>query len=390
MDNVGELGRQEFILDLEQRYDNVLQGRKSCRLFRVLPDTPLDGVDFTHNDYLGLSRHPEVICAAQRAAETFGVGGQASRLLGGNATLTRELELLIAASKSENGVCLVFPSGFQLNSTVVATLLDSKLLGNPPQVFCDRLVHASLHAGIKRAGCRQHRFRHNDMGHFEELLKKKAEPGQPCFVFVESIYGMDGDRAPLQELYRLKQRYGFFLYVDEAHATGVAGRDGYGLAEQAEDKADLVMGTFSKGLGASGGYCVSSRIVHRFLVNFAPGFVYSTAPSPVMVAAVIAGWRLLPSLASERQSLNVRSTRLRHDLGQLGYDTGNSDTHIVPILIGEAEKALQLKQQLAEANVHVACIRPPTVPQGTARLRISLSTTHTLDQLKSLLDGLCK
>lgn len=371
-------------MNLEQRYDSRLEERKASGLFRELPDAPIAGVDFTHNDYLGLSQHPRLVEAAISAANEFGLGGQASRLLGARAEMARQLETDIAAAKSENGQALVYSTGFQLNASVISTLLKPDLLGAKPNVFADRLIHASLHTGIRMAGARQSRFKHNDLDHLERLLEKKAEPGSPNFVFVESIYGMDGDRVDLDRLYRLKAKHDFFLYVDEAHSIGVEGPQGYGLARQTAEQADVVIGTFSKALGAAGGFVVASETIKNLLVNFCNGLIYSTAPSPVVLAAVAEAWRLLPELSGEREKLNQLGNFLRHQLTEHGWDFGESESHIVPILIGAPERAMNLKSRLAAAGLNVACIRPPTVPTGTSRLRVSLSVRHTQDQVAQI------
>lgn len=375
-------------MDLEQQYDSRLQERKASGLFRELPDGQVSGIDFTNNDYLGLSRHPEVVSRVAAAVAEFGLGGQASRLLGAQADAARELERTIASDKSDSGEALVYSTGFQLNASVISTLLNPDLLGAKPQVFSDRLIHASIHAGIQLAGARQHRFVHNDLEHLESLLKRKSDRNSPRFVFVESIYGMDGDRAPLDDLYRLKARHDFFLYVDEAHALGVEGPDGFGLAKHSKDQADLVIGTFSKAIGAAGGYLVGSRTIKELLVNFSGGFIYSTAPSPAVLAGVQVAWELLPKLGAEREKLKQSASFLRQQLDENDLSYGDSDSHIVPVIFGDADQVMQLKQKLARAGMHVACIRPPTVPEGTSRIRVSLNVNHTPDQICRLVEAI--
>lgn len=375
-------------MDLEQQYDSRLQERKASGLFRELPEAQISGVDFTNNDYLGLSKHPEVVSRVSEAVREFGLGGQASRLLGAQAEVARNLEQAIARSKSDDGDALIYSTGYQLNSSVISTLLNPELLGAKPVVFTDRLIHASIHSGIRLAGARQNRFVHNDLDHLESLLESKANLDAPRFVFVESIYGMDGDRAPLDELYRLKAKYDFFLYVDEAHALGVEGRDGYGLARHSAEGADMVIGTFSKAIGAAGGYLIASRTIKELLVNFSGGLIYSTAPSPAVLAGVHAAWSLLPSLTKERETLGQLANFFRKQLESHGLSFGDSDSHIIPVLIGDANQAMQLKDKLAGLGLHVACIRPPTVPAGTSRLRVSLNVNHTEEQLSRLVKAI--
>ncbi len=379
-------------MNFQQQYDKVLNERKAQDLYRDLPSGHSWTSDFTHNDYLGLSTHPQLITAAQNAAETFGVGGRASRLLGAESTLLCDLESLIAKTKSDNGQALVLPSGFQTNLSVVSTILNPDLLGQKPLVFSDRSIHASLHAGIRLAGARQHRFQHNDLDHLERLLQKHEESKSPRFVIVESLYSMDGDQAPLAELYQLKARYGFALYVDEAHAVGVLGPDGYGLARQNDTAADIVVGTFSKAIGATGGFVVCPPSIRNMLVNFASGFVYSTAASPVSAAAALAAWKLLPELESSREHLRQLSQVLTQGLVgtrfENPHDTSEANSHIVSIPVGDPQPALELQNRLRDAGINVACIRPPTVAAGTARLRASLSTRHSIEEVNQLVTHL--
>lgn len=375
-------------MDLEQQYDSRLQERKASGLFRELPESQISGVDFTNNDYLGLSRHPDVVSRVSEAVHEFGLGGQASRLLGAQADAARQLERSIAATKSDDGKALLYSTGFQLNASVISTLLNPDLVGAKPLVFSDRLIHASIHTGIQLAGARQNRFAHNDLDHLESLLKRRTETDSPRFVFVESIYGMDGDRAPLDELYRLKAKYNFFLYVDEAHSIGVEGADGYGLANQSSEQADLVIGTFSKALGAAGGFLIGSQTIKELLVNFSSGLIYSTAPPPPVLAGVQAAWDLLPTLQEERAKLRRLAEFFRHELNRHNLSFGESDSHIVPVIVGVAKEVMDLKGKLAQLGLHVACIRPPTVPAGTSRLRISFNVNHTQDQISRLVEAI--
>ena len=390
-------------MNFQQQYGKALADRKAQSLLRTLPCHQSWSLDFTHNDYLGLSTHPQVVAAAKTAAEKFGVGGRASRLLGAEATLLCELESLIGQTKTNNGSALVLPSGFQTNLAVASTLLNPDLLSQQPLVFTDRSIHASLHAGIRLAGARQHRFQHNDLDHLERLLQKYADRDAARFVIVESLYSMDGDRAPLDDLYELKSRFGFCLYVDEAHAVGVCGKEGYGLAEQSDAAADVVVGTFSKAIGATGGFVACSNEIRELLVNFAGGFIYSTAASPVSAAAALTAWRLLPDLESERQRLRELARSLVNGLSKTRFanlanpanpanaanrSASESISHIVSIPVGEPQAAVELQQHLQSVGINVACIRPPTVAAGTARLRASLSARHTQEDVDRLVSQL--
>lgn len=330
-------------------------------------------VNFSSNDYLGLSRHPAVVERARAWAADFGAGAGASRLVCGTSPAHEAVEARIAAAKGTEAA-LVMGSGFQANTAVLAALLHPDLHDAPPLVFADRLNHASLHAGCALAGVRQIRFRHNDLGNLETLLLRHADTPGSRLIITESVFSMDGDRADLAALSDLARRHGAFVYVDDAHATGVLGPNGYGLADP--DTADLILGTFSKGLGGQGAYVACSRAVRDWLVNRAGGFIYSTAPPPAVLGAMDAAWELVPKLGAERGRLEVLSHRLRAALAARGFDTGGSASQIVPAIVGGSEAAVDLASGLERAGYLGVAIRPPTVPKGTARVRLTLSAAH--------------
>ncbi|MBA4358445.1 MAG: hypothetical protein C0405_12060 [Desulfovibrio sp.] len=256
-------------------------------------------------------------------------------------------------------------------------------------VLADRLNHASMHLGCTLAGARQIRYRHLDLAHLEALLEKHAHDPRPRVILSETVFGMDGDMADMAALQALALRFGALLYLDEAHATGVFGPRGYGLAETIDlAPSTVVMGTFSKALGVSGGYVAASALVRDYLVNKAGGFIFSTAPSPLVLGAALCAWERLPGLGPQRAALLGRAERLRSALGQAGLDTGTSSTHIVPVILGDPERTVQARDALAAQGIRVSAVRPPTVPQGTSRLRLGLSATHTDQDLARLLEAL--
>lgn len=331
-------------------------------------------VDFSSNDYLGLSRHPML---AQRSADwalTHGAGSAASRLVTGTRPLHLAVEEKIARFKGKEAA-LLFPSGWHCNAAVLAALLRA---APGAQLFTDRLIHGSLHAGA--AGHRQIRFRHNDLAHLAELLAR-AEDG-PKIIVTESVFSMDGDRADVAALSDLARTHDAFLYVDEAHATGVLGPQGRGLTYG--HGVDLVMGTFSKGLGAMGAYVAGSRLLIDYLINACGGFIFSTAPSPAMLGAVDAALDLAPDMDEAREVLTGHGEFFRASLHDAGIATGESSTQIVPVIVGEAGAALALAQELAGEGMLAVAIRPPTVPQGTSRLRVALHADHARGDVEAL------
>jgi 8-amino-7-oxononanoate synthase len=352
----------------------ALAASRQRRVLRV-PDPRL--VDVSSNDYLGLSRHPRLIERACEWTRRHGAGSRASRLVTGTSRDVLDLEARLAAFKGAEAA-LIFASGFQLNSSVLPALFE---LADKPLVFTDRLNHASLHAGCQ--GLRQIRYRHNDLAHLDELLK--SHPGELRFIVTESVFSMDGDRADVPALAALAQRHDAILYLDEAHATGVLGPEGRGLAMLAPGQVPVVMGTLGKALGGAGAYVAGSQALIDWLVNRCAGFIYSTAPAPAAFGALEAALELVPTLDAERTRLARMADALRAALHARGIDTLASTTQIVPAVIGSEADALAAARRLEAAGVLAVAIRPPTVPAGSARLRFSLSAALSNAQFERVL-----
>ncbi len=358
---------------------------------------PLDGgrvridgrelIDFSSNDYLGLSRHPALITRAQEWAGRWGTGSGASRLVRGSFAAHGEIEAKLAALKGTQA-SLLFASGWQANAAVLPALFAAGADAGPPLVFADRLVHASLHHGCQAAGVRQVRFRHNDLDHLESLLQAHAGEKARRFILTESVFSMDGDEADVVRLADIAERYGAFLYLDEAHATGVRGPRGMGLAGLAPGRIDLVMGTFSKALGSFGAYVAGSAAMIDYLVNACSGFIYTTAPPPPVLGAIDAALDLVPGMDAERSHLDAMSARLRQALGAAGVDTAGSTTQIVPAVIGSEADTLAVSRRLESDGLLAVAIRPPTVPKGSSRIRFALSAVHSADDIDHLITSL--
>lgn len=352
-----------------------------------------DLVDFASNDYLGLSHHPELMARGHQWMQTWGAGARASRLISGNLSALDHLEQKLARAKNTEAA-LIFGSGFQVNSAVLAALLSRKLQNQLPiHVFTDRLCHSSFHFGLAAAGVKQNRFRHNDLSHLEEVLERKLPKGEPALIATESVFSMEGDRLPVGRIRSLAAKYGALLYVDEAHATGLYGPQGMGLltglAENGANAIDrndeVIIGTFGKALGSYGAYVACSREIKDYLVNACAGLIYSTGLPPVVLGCIDAALDLVPKMDDERSHLETLSGHLRHHLQTLGFDTLRSDTQIVPVVLGGNDQVLKVSKLLLEKGFFVGAIRPPTVPPGSARLRISLSASHTLSQVDALI-----
>lgn len=335
-------------------------------------------LDFSSNDYLALSEHPEVIAASGKYLEMFGAGAGAARLMSGDLEINHLLEQEVAQLKDKEAA-LTFGSGYLANTGIIPALV-----GRGDLIITDRLNHASIYDGCLLSGARTIRFRHNDLVHFEQILKEKRSQYNNCLVVVESIYSMDGDRCPLVELVHLKKKHDFILMVDEAHATGLYGENGAGIIE--EDKVsqgvDIAMGTFGKALGSYGAYAAASRELVDFLINKARTFIYSTALPPAVVGATLAALYLIKSEPQLRMDLHakvaffkkqLRKNRLRDDFGP---------SQIIPILVGDSTKALAIAAELQKNQIYVKAVRPPTVPEGSARLRFSVTRHHQEEDLQ--------
>jgi len=344
-------------------------------------------INFAGNDYLGLSLHPALIAASRDYAERYGAGVAASRLVTGDHPAFSELEAKIAAAKRQEGA-LVLSAGYQTNLTVLAALADAEVIGRPVAVLADRLAHHSLLQGAQLSGARLMRFRHNDCGHLEELLRARTAKGEFCVVVTESVFGMDGDLADLGRIGALAKQFDALLYVDEAHATGVFGSRGFGLCEDFSDDVDVAMGTFGKALGGFGSYLGLPKVLRAFLVNRCGGLIYSTGLPPSVLGAMGAALDLVPTLGAERAALLGAAQGLRERLRAAGFDCGASASQIIPVIIGAERETLELAQKLESRGFLVAAIRPPTVPPGTSRLRISLSAAHRAEDVAALADAL--
>jgi len=341
-------------------------------------------INFSSNDYLGLSAHPLLVERACDWTQRWGAGSKASRLVCGTLDLHAEVEAKLARLKGTEAA-LLLNSGWQANAAILPALFDRDLLGGDALVFTDRLNHASLHHGCAAAGVRQIRFRHNDLDHLDSLLAQRAGTPGARFIVTESVFSMDGDRADVPALAELAEKHGAFLFLDEAHATGVLGPNGMGLAGTARGRVDLAMGTFSKALGGFGAYVAGSKALCDYLVNRCGGLIYATALPPAVLGAMDAALDLVPTLDAERSRLHAAADRLRGAFGDLGIDTGESSTQIVPAIVGAEDAALALSRRLEERGVLGIAIRPPTVPAGTSRLRFALSAAHDGADLDALI-----
>jgi 8-amino-7-oxononanoate synthase len=343
-------------------------------------------VDFSSNDYLALSSRSELREAACKALEDYGAGAGAARLMIGDLPLFHELEERVASLKNQEAA-LLFGSGYMANVGVIPALV-----GRGDLIFSDRLNHASIYDGCRLSGARLVRFRHNDLDHLEECLKKERGGGNRALIVVESIYSMDGDRCPLAGVVELKSRYSCMLMVDEAHATGIFGANGGGVIQEdgLESEVEVAMGTFSKALGSYGAYVAGSRTLKEYLINRARSFIYSTALPPGVVASALAAVKLIEAEPELRAKLFENSRYFKKSLQEAGLPGEPGPSQIVPVLIGGSRQAVKMAEEFRRHHIHVTAVRPPTVPEGAARLRFSVTLDHDREQLRAAAELLLK
>ncbi|MCU6796257.1 8-amino-7-oxononanoate synthase [Paenibacillus sp. WQ 127069] len=333
-------------------------------------------LNMSSNDYLGLSQHPAILEVMREALLTEGAGSGASRHVTGNRMSYSRLEEALADWQNCEAA-LVLANGYMANSGVI-----SALVGRGDVVFSDQLNHASIVDGIVLSRAEHARYRHNDMEHLRTLLNKYRDKRRKLIV-TDAVFSMDGDQAPLRELAALKREYGAMLMVDEAHSGGIYGGRGEGLCHELgrQNDVDIHMGTFSKSFGVYGAYICGSRTLIRWLVNKARPLIYSTALPPSIVAGISKSLVLVQKEHWRRERLYAATWLFRSLLGDAGFNIGAGDSPIVPLIVGDNDTALRFSGALEEEGIVAVAIRPPTVPNGTARIRFSLSAVHTDKEL---------
>lgn len=386
---VGHKHRDKFSF-IARELDRRIE-RQQLRQLRSM--APLNGVEvsidgramlnFSSNDYLGLSMHPLLQDRSIEFIHKYGSGSTASRLICGNYDFFDHVEKKLAALKQVEAA-MVLSSGFQANISVIPALADRDSL-----ILSDGLNHNSLIQGCRLASCKVIVYRHNNVSHLQQLLEENADKGfSRVFIVTESVFSMDGDKADMGPLVELSEAFNAFLIVDDAHATGVFGHQGMGLT--CGHNVDLVIGTFGKAGGSFGAYLACSGKIRDFMVNCCSGLIYSTALPPPVIGAIDAALELIPLMDDERESIQKNAEDLRCELHDMGWQTGQSSTQIIPLIIGKASDALAVSRWLEENGILITAIRPPTVPEGESRVRISLSALHTRSHIDRLIDVLRK
>ena len=342
-------------------------------------------LSFCSNDYLGLANHPQLVEALQQGARQFGVGAGASHLVNGHFEPHHQLEAQLAAFVGKPAA-LLFSSGYLANFGAVQALA-----GRGDTVFADKLNHASLNDAMLLSRAEVRRYRHNDMAHLAQLLTQ-AQGGRKL-VMTDTVFSMDGDLAPLPELLELCERHNAWLLVDDAHGFGVLGGQGRGSLflnpPPLFSPRIIYMATLGKAAGVAGAFVAAEQVVIDTLVNHARSYVYTTASPPALSVALLQSLKLIEQGDERRTHLHSLIEKLRAGLAGLPWKLMPSDTAIQPLLVGGNREAMALSAGLCECGIRVPAIRPPTVPQGTARLRISLSAAHSMDDVEQLVGALC-
>jgi 8-amino-7-oxononanoate synthase len=371
-----------------------LQQRKQDNLFRATqvvqspqgPHLRIDGKEylaFCSNDYLGLANHPKIIEAFKSAADQYGVGSGAAHLVNGHFELHEKLENELAQWTGREAA-LLFSTGYMANMGVIASLLNKE-----DAVFEDKWNHASLLDGGLLSGARFQRYLHKDLSNLETKLKKSD--ARRKLIITDGVFSMDGDKADLPALSSMAKQNDAWVMVDDAHGMAALGNSGAGLCEEQnvnQDQVQILMGTLGKGFGTAGAFVAGSKELIEYLTNFARPYIYTTAMPSAIAAATLASLEIIKSEPERRDHLQALIAHFRKEAEAINLNLMDSDTAIQPILIGDADDALAMSQALKRKGIMVTAIRPPTVPNGTARLRITLSSAHTINDVDRLIESL--
>ena len=369
IDRLHEEGRYRVFIDILRNKGNYPNARCFAGHNGPKPITV-----WCSNDYLAMGQHPKVIAAMEEALHDVGAGSGGTRNIGGNTHYHVDLEAELADLHGKQGA-LLFTSGYISNEATLATL--GKILPGCV-IFSDELNHASMIAGIRNSGCEKRVWRHNDLAHLEELLAAE-DADAPKLIAFESVYSMDGDVADISAICDLADKYNALTYCDEVHAVGMYGARGGGISErdQVADRITIIEGTLGKAFGVMGGYIAADTMIIDVIRSYAPGFIFTTSLSPVLVAGVLASVRHLKASCVERDAQQAAATFLKNAFADAGLPVMNTTTHIVPLMIGDPIRAKKISDiLLAEYGVYVQPINYPTVPRGTERLRFTPGPAH--------------
>ncbi len=388
-----ELDAQEGVTASLQRELDTLRSDGLYRWLRKIdgaigPRMRVDGretIVLAGSDYLGLASHPRLKEAARRAIDRYGCSASAARLISGNHDLYPQLEGRLARFK-QTEAALVFSTGYLANIGVISALMDPQDV-----VFSDELNHASIVDGCRLSRAEVRVFPHNDVAALERLLESETSARRKLIV-VDGLYSMDGDLAPLDEIVVLAERYGCMTMVDDSHGTGVLGKAGRGTAEATGmlGRIDIETGSLAKALGGFGAYVVGSRTLIEYLINRARSFIFTCAMPPAVLATVLEALAVIEEEPERRQRLSENCRYLREGLRKVGFDVGRSESHIIPLMVGEGQRTMRFCQELLDRGVFAQGIRYPSVPRGTERIRLTLTASHSKADLDAALKAIAE
>jgi 8-amino-7-oxononanoate synthase len=367
-----------------QEIFQILENIKKSDNFRNFEYQNQEAIDFISNDYLNLRFDRENLNCGIEYAKKFGNSLSSSRLLGNNEVYFELENTLAAMHKKEK--CIIFPSGFQANSTIIPALLQAFSKENVA-IFADKLNHSSIQCGFQLANVYQYRYRNNDLNHLEDLLKKHGKKSN--FVITEGVFSMDGSVLNIHDLKTLKDKYNFYLYVDDAHGFGIFGKNGSGVCEELSDVVDFSIGTLSKSAASQGGYICCSEAFYQYFLNKTSGIMYSTGLNPFSVGVALSSIKKIPKMHEERKHILDLSHYAINKLKTYSFNTLHSNSQIIPIVINNIKmQKQQIRNFFAERNISVAVIKHPTVPLNLERIRISINKMHTRFEVDSFIDAL--
>ncbi|MCH4890376.1 glycine C-acetyltransferase [Acidaminobacter sp. JC074] len=380
------------IHDLKYLQDNI-QDLKDQGVYRQLPvlegengaEIILNGksvINLSSNNYLGFANHPKLKEAAVKAVEKYGVGAGAVRTIVGNMDIHEELEVLLAEFKREEAA-MVFQSGFNCNAGVIQAIT-----GKGDLIISDELNHASIIDGVKLSKADKAIFKHSDMADLRRVLEEKRKDYNNVLIITDGVFSMDGDLAKLPEIVELAEEFEALTYVDDAHGSGVLGECGRGTVDHfgLHGRVDFCIGTLSKGIGVIGGYCAGKQVMKEWLSHRGRPILFSTALPPAAVMPIMEALKLLMSTSEYTDRLWSNAKFFKEKLGKLGFNTGESETPITPVIIGDEAKSMEFSRKLLENGVYVSAIVFPTVPKGTGRVRCMVTAGHSEEQLSKAVD----
>ena len=345
--------------------------------------------NFSSNDYLSLSKNTKIINESKKWSEIYGSSLSSSRFVSGNLDKISVIESKLSEFTGKEK-SLIFSGGFLMNSTLIPTLTGNTLgQRNKVEIFSDKLNHASINYGCYLTRQRVFRYNHLDLNHLEYLLKK-SDKKTPKFIISETLFSMDGDLANVKELRVIAKKYNAVLYLDEAHSIGIYGKDGSGCAFGKKYEKEIVVGTFGKSFGSFGSFVSTSEDYVKKIINFCGGLIYTTALPPSVYASIHAALKIVPKLNKERKNLFENSKFLRTKLNKLNIDTGNTQSHIIPIILKDEKKCLKLKKKLENKGFFLKIIKSPTVLKGTERIRLSLTSSMKKKSLSDFCESMKK